>query len=394
MCAVEELSLLARKGAAVVASVVFVAALAACGSGTETATDDEGGSVDVGAVTFEVESADFAAALEDGADVMSPEARTVPGVGVVLAAPAAIPFAPPAPDGGPSTALGGPGVQDPAVFFVPLDGGAPTRIPLPDAADGRVRRVAGAAGVRERVVVALDSCQAAWFHEEGDHRTRDCDLELWDLDPAAGAARPLPDVDGVEQTLLVTMAATEEIVRASIGAQIVELRAGATDWQPVASGVGMACDVGDGGLVANAPGGGIQYLPGDGRDWVQFDAPPATGGTVTPLLCGPGVAYRTAIGTHPVVVVDRNGSRIVPSPVSSPTEVPGWVVDQVTGDLLLLGASGFAAQLAPDRETFDQVDVPVAEYQPSDGSDPRRPAGAQMLELAVRPDGTLVLGRF
>lgn len=392
MAAVEELTLLARKGAAVAASVVLVAVLAACGSGSETDADDGGG--DLGAVTFEVESAGFAEALDGGAEVSSPEARAVPGVGVVLTAPAAVPFAPPATEGGSTASPGGPGVQDAVVFFVPFDGGDPVRIPLPDAAEGRVRRVAGAGGADDRVVVALESCAAAWFHEKGDHRTRDCALEMWDLDTSAGSAAVLPVPESVQQTLLVPLAVTGSVVRASFGDQVLELQSGAAEWQPVAPGVGVACDVGDGGLVANGPAGGIQHLPGTGHDWVQFAAPPTAGGTVTPLLCGPGVAYRTGLGSQPVVVIERTGTRVVPSPVESPTAVPGWVVDQVSGDLLLLGESGIAARLGPDRESFDELDVAMTEYVPSDADDPRSPAAAQMLDLAVRPDGTLVLGRF
>jgi hypothetical protein len=72
--------------------------------------------------------------------------------------------------------------------------------------------------------------------------------------------------------------------------------------------------------------------------------------------------------------------------------MPGWIVDQVSGDLLLLGDGGIAGRLRPDGESFEELDVPLDRYEPSTGGPARNPAAAQLLDLDVRPDGTLVLG--
>jgi hypothetical protein len=248
--------------------------------------------------------------------------------------------------------------------------------------------------VLERVVVALESCGSAYFHEEGDDRLLDCGLELWDLDPRSSRASALPVPEGVTDASLVPMAASASLVRLSVDARVLDLVRSAGGWKPVAAGSGAGCDLGDGTLVAVGADGAVERLSGEASEWRQIAEVPAPTGPITTLQCGPGVAYRTSVGRLPVVVVDQEGVRVVPSPVTSATEVPGWVVDQVSGDLLLLGGRGIAARLPPDGVRFEELDVPMDRYEPSSGGGVRKPRAAELLDLDVHPDGTLVLGRF
>jgi len=318
----------------------------------------------------------WTAAVVAGADVMGPSARSVPGLGVVLSSPAAIPNRPAGES--PDPVKEATFVQEPFLHFVNYDGSEPVEIRLEGAARA-VRTPVAVAGRGDEVVAVVDACERAYFTERDAPRPYDCRSELWVASVRAGIAVPveLPDPADPADERIETVALAPTGIRIVRFSRTMEL---APDGSWVRLGDGSfgsparSCALADGSIVRlRSSDEALSLMRGDARGWVDLVSGPHAPNNLNELVCGASVAYVFPFSAGSAVRMERvraDGTVTgIHNPLASKLGPTGWQLDQVTDELVASGVDGSQALLvlAPDSTTPRQTDSTVESFRDATG---------------------------
>lgn len=362
--------------------IACLAAVAGCSDGSRSVTVGQDGN-DPSEIHFPSStSTEFEAAIEAGADPSGPRAETIPGVGVVVGAPAAVPQRLTA-DEDIDSEHEASFVQEPAFYLAWYDGADPIRVSMPDDVSHLLRQVVAAGGSRDRVVVAFSSCAHAYYYEAGDTRPYDCTQELWAVTSGSDVATPisLPDEIAASSSPIFSISASESLIRVNHENGMFQTTAKELSWQrlgdgvPTIGGPNRMCTLADGTIVGLDPTNETQLrilAPSEDASWTELVSEPAAPTGLNELLCGPNVAYRVSFGpsNFKLVRATVGETTAIDNPLAAEYGPTRWKVDQITGDLAAtVDAEGSGSMLrwGQQTSTIETIEATEAEYIDSSG---------------------------